>query len=192
MNGKLNLPNLIRQLIPAHKRQPVRLGILEAFTAPLKSLFSLFDSWRDQTRILLHVSSQIAVLEGYLRKKYNLPGLYILTATDGALRVCLIGEGDTHRVNVPLSDDGKPAVKIPLTGELTDKLGGVDFVVFVPIWEDSERIRADVERFRPILATYGIEVLSGYTPLADCRGNRLTDDAGNILTIYKKANNGRN
>lgn len=38
MNIKINFLNLARQLLPPHKRQPVRMKLLQGFFAPLYSL----------------------------------------------------------------------------------------------------------------------------------------------------------
>lgn len=70
MNIKMNFLNLARQLLPPHKRQPVRMKLLHGFFAPLHSLFETFDQWRSDSRMMVNVNSQIKVFEGYLRKKY--------------------------------------------------------------------------------------------------------------------------
>ena len=40
-NYKIDFRNQVRQLLPEHKRQPVRLRILRAFVKPLADLLSL-------------------------------------------------------------------------------------------------------------------------------------------------------
>ena len=49
-NYKIDFRNQVRQLLPEHKRQPVRLRILRAFVKPLADLFAAFSLWRDETR----------------------------------------------------------------------------------------------------------------------------------------------
>ena len=73
MNLRMNCKNLVRQLLPPHKRQPVRLSFLSGFVAVLQKLFESFATWRDHVRMMANVNSQVKVLEGYLRKKYDEP-----------------------------------------------------------------------------------------------------------------------
>ena len=70
-NYKIDFRNQVRQLLPEHKRQPVRLRILRAFVKPLADLFAAFSLWRDETRKLLNVTNQEGVLEQFLRNKYG-------------------------------------------------------------------------------------------------------------------------
>ena len=70
-NYKIDFRNQARQLLPEHKRQPVRLRILRAFVKPLADLFAAFSLWRDETRKLLNVTNQEGVLEQFLRNKYG-------------------------------------------------------------------------------------------------------------------------
>ena len=46
---KIDFGNLVRQLLPNHKRQPIRLRILRAFVKPLAEAFASFSQWRDET-----------------------------------------------------------------------------------------------------------------------------------------------
>ena len=69
----LNIKNLIYQLVPPHKRLPVRLKWLSALLSPLMDLWVTFYAWRQTSRMLINVNSQTQVLEGYLRAKYNEP-----------------------------------------------------------------------------------------------------------------------
>ena len=71
MNPKMNYKNLTRQLLPPHKRQPNRMAFLRGLIAPLQSLFDSFNAYRNDSRMMFNVNSQVKVLEGYLRKKYN-------------------------------------------------------------------------------------------------------------------------
>ena len=160
MNSKININNLVKRLLPWYKRQPIRLAILRALVSPLSILWRDFDKWRDDTRMIVNVNSQVAVLEGYLKKKYNQPlSIKIVTYDDGALEVGLIQEGEVNRVDVPTDsqEGGKPA-PLPLDGEIRDRFGDVDFIVYMPKGVDIDMIRADIERFKQALITYNIIV----------------------------------
>lgn len=183
---KINVDNLVRQLLPAHKRQAARMALLRAFLAPLAMLWAMFDLWRSQVRVLLNVASQVGILEGYLRQKYNTDAIKIITTDSGAVRVGLIPEGDLYRLNVGMVGEAAPVVAVPLIGELDDSLGGVDFVVYVPRGVDIEHVRADIERFRLALVTYRIQQGDGYMTATDRQGRPLWDNQGRELLIFKK------
>lgn len=152
MNTKVNFSNLVRQLLPTHKRQPVRLWWLRSLVAPLQALFDAFDKWRSDTRMVVNVTSQVAVFEGYLRKKYAQPvAIKLVTYSDGGLHVGLEREG--QHVAVGYGDHG---VTVPLAGEIRERFGDADFIVYIPASVDIESIRADVERFKIALTRYRI------------------------------------
>ena len=154
---RIDYRNLVRQLLPTHKRQPVRLWWLGRLTAPLAGLFTDFETWRDDTRILMNVTFQVRVFEGYLRKKYGQPvAIRVETYEDGGLRICLEEEGDTQRLDLALEAEGTPAAEVPLEGELREQFGDVDVVVYIPQGVDIEQVVADVERFKQALVKYKI------------------------------------
>lgn len=185
MTTKLNIANLVFQLLPAHKRQPKRLGLLGAFLSPLITLYDTFSVWREDTRVLFNVASQVTVFEGHLRKKYNSDAISIATSESGAIRVGLSSEGLVHRLTIGLVAEGTK-VSIPLLGELDTTLGGVDFIVNIPYFVDASDVRADVERFRQVLVTYDIKQnTSGYRKATNSAGSALTDNLGHKLLIFK-------
>lgn len=46
MNPGIEYDNLVKQLLPPHKRQRVRLWLLRAFVLPLREMFEAFGIWR--------------------------------------------------------------------------------------------------------------------------------------------------
>jgi hypothetical protein len=50
MDPKVNFFNLVRQLLPTHRRQPVRLWWLRRLVAPLQGLYLDFLAWRADVR----------------------------------------------------------------------------------------------------------------------------------------------
>lgn len=141
-------PNLVRQLTPPHKRQPVRLALLRAFVAPLCELFAGFDAWRKDTRMLVNVNSQVIVLEGYLQQKYNEPiTIKIVTYADGLLDVGFEEEGEAMLPHIGLIDT-EPPVDVPFEGEIRMMFGDVDFIVYIPPGVSVNLIRADIEKYK--------------------------------------------
>lgn len=154
---RINYRNLVRQLIPAHKRQPVRLWWIGRLIAPLDTIWAAFDKWRSDTRMMINVNSQVAVFEGYLQKKYNEPiAIRVVTFDDGMLRVSLRAEGDTLRLCTGLRPDEQSREAVPLRGEIREMFGDADFIVYIPLTVDVDMIRAEIERFKQALVEYKI------------------------------------
>ncbi|MEG2495615.1 MAG: hypothetical protein RSB32_07965 [Mucinivorans sp.] len=159
MNPKINFNNLVCGLLPWTKRRAVRLELLRTMVTPLGRLFSDFDRWRSETRMIVNVTSQVAVFEGYLRVKYGSPiAIKVITFDDGALEVCLEAEGETLGVFVFLEDEPTDILPpaVPLDGELRRKFGDADFIVYIPLGVDRELIEAEIERFKQALTRYKI------------------------------------
>lgn len=153
---RIDYRNLVRQLLPTHKRQPVRLWWLRGLVAPLGGLFAAFDKWRSDTRMIVNVSSQVAVFEGYLRKKYNEPiAIKVVTYDDGLARVSLRAEGPAQRLRTALRSEPERQA-IPLRGEIRARFGDADFIVYIPTGVDADLIRAEIERFKQALVRYKI------------------------------------
>ncbi len=97
MNPKINFPNLVRQLLPSHRRQPVRLWWLRVLVGPLQTLWGEFAAWRADVRYRINLTSQVQVLEGYLNQKYDPTGsVRIVSFDDGLLWVGLEIEGGNY------------------------------------------------------------------------------------------------
>ncbi|WP_018669021.1 hypothetical protein [Bacteroides gallinarum] len=156
MNLKMNCRNLFRQLLPPHKRQPVRIGFLCVFASLLQKLFDSFTAWREDTRMMINVNSQVKVLESYLRKKYNEPvDIRIETFNNGLLLVGLESEGRTMWPEISLEDE-RQTRPVPLENEVRDKFEGVNFIVYIPEGIDRTLVEIDIEKFKQALITYKI------------------------------------
>lgn len=156
MNPVINIPNLIRQLLPPHKRQTGRLALLQSFLKPLETLFTDFDIWRANARMMINVNSQVKVFEGYLRRKYNQPiAIKIVTFSDGLLLVGLESEGSAMMPAIGLESENRFA-EVPLETEVRDQFGDADFIVYIPASVDINLIRAEIEKYKQALVTYKI------------------------------------
>lgn len=153
---RIDYRNLVRQLLPTHKRQPVRLWWLRGLLSPLETLFASFDKWRSDTRMIVNVTSQVRVFEGYLRKKYNEPiAIKVVTYDDGLARVSLRVEGAAQRIRTALRNEPERQL-LPLRGEIRERFGDADFIVYIPTGVDADLIRAEIERFKQALVQYKI------------------------------------
>lgn len=156
MNPTTHIPQLVRQLLPPHKRKPLRLQWLGSLTEPLLPLFAEFSSWRDDTRLRVNVTSQVKVLEGYLRKKYNEPfRIKIETFDDQLLAVGLEPEGAQFMHSVGMLPEATP-IEVPLSFEMRENFDGVDFRVILPPEVDRDRVRVDIEHLKRATARYEI------------------------------------
>lgn len=154
---KIDFRNHVRQSLPYHKRQSVRLRFLWAFVKPLADLFTSFSQWRDETRRLLNVTNQKGVLEQFLRNKYEAPDITIESYREMGFAVGLRPEGIGVAAVVGQSrEEGIPAI-ISLRGESREQFGDVDFIVHIPAGVEAEQVRADIEKYRAALTTYKIE-----------------------------------
>lgn len=155
MNAKINYSNFIRQLLPPHKRQKTRIRLLDGFISPLRQLFSDFNTWRENSRMMVNVNSQVKIFEGYLRKKYNESiSIKIVTFNNGLMLVGLEKEGNTMWPVIGLADEEKKAV--PLEYEIRDKFGNTDFIVYLPANIDKMLIESEIEKYKQVLTTYKI------------------------------------
>lgn len=149
MNPKVNFPNLVRQLLPTHRRQSVRLWWLRRLVWPLEKLYTDFIAWRAEVRFLINMTSQVQVLEGYLNMKFDPTGsIRIVSFDDGLLWVGLASEGDNYHPRIGLSTEPDYLVGIPLENEIRNSLGDVDFVVYIPATVHPDLIWAEIEKYR--------------------------------------------
>lgn len=156
MNPNIEIDNLVRQLMPPHKRKPCRLWFLRILTGRLNELFTDFKAWRNDVRMLVNVNCQVMVLEGYLRKKYNQPiSIKIETFDDLLFAVGLEDEGETFMPSIGLIDEADEA-DIPLFNEIREQFGDIDFVVYIPAGVDIDLVRANIEKYKRALARYRI------------------------------------
>ena len=155
LNPKINFPNLVKQLLPNHKRQPGRLGLLESLLNPLTGIFSAFNTWREETRRIIKINNQVIVLEKYLQYKYNNEFIRVRTYDDLLSDVALRQESDIYRLTMGLYQE-MVFCDIPLRGEVSEAFGDADYIVSIPVSVKIEDIRADIERFKQILIKYKI------------------------------------
>ncbi len=178
MDPKVNFPNLVRQLVPTHRRQSVRLWWLRVLVSPLVKLYDDFVAWRTDVRFRINLTSQVRVLEGYLNKKYDqTDSIRIVAFDDGLLWVGLITEGDNYHPRIGLTTEADYLVPIPLENEIRSNLGDVDFIVYIPSWVEPDLIRAEIEKYRLAGMTYTIIMVADVSTLRQIKsGLRLMGD----------------
>ena len=112
----------------------MRLWWLATLDGPAGRALADFETWRDDTRILMNVKILARVFEGYLRKKYGQPvAIRVETYEDGGLRICLEEEGDTQRLR-PCAGGGRgtPTAEVPLEGGTKEQFGTSMLLFAIP------------------------------------------------------------
>ncbi|GEM_PF-414521 len=169
MNLKVNYLNFVRQMIPPHKRKPMRLQWLQSLISPLQELFDAFHTWREHSRMMINVNSQVAVLVGYLRRRYNDDRIRIESFSNRLLLVGLLQEGrgmwpafslnETDRVAETdeyeeVTDELVFLQPVALENEMYEKFDGADFIVYIPYSVDKDMITAEIEKYKQVLLKY--------------------------------------
>lgn len=135
----------------------IRLKWLSCLLSPLMDLWVAFQTWRTSTRMLVNMNSQIGVLEGYLRNKYNEPiAIRIESYADGLLWVPLASESEAQQPEFHSDYTQVPVPEIPLQFEIRDRFSDVDFIVYIPVTIDKALIQAEIDTYRQALIKYKI------------------------------------
>lgn len=151
----IDIKNLAYQLLPPHKRLPIRLRWLSALLLPLAEQWTSFCAWRTASRMLVNVNSQTAVLEGYLRTKYHEPtAIKIESYEDGLPTISLANESEDRQVLFHKSEDESQVPEIPLSQEIRNRFKGDGFLVYIPEHLDRTLVEAEIDRYKQALITY--------------------------------------
>ncbi len=187
MNPKVNFHNLVRQLLPTHRRQPVRLWWLRVLVSPLVRLYVDFVAWRIDVRFRINLTGQVKVLEGYLNMKYDPTQnrIRIVIFDDGLLWVGLECEGDNYHPRIGLESEPNNLAAIPLENEIRDSFGDVDFIVYIPAGVDPDLVRATVEQYRLAGMKFKIIVMlpSEQVSISATTSDGEGDATGQIITV---------
>lgn len=107
--------------------------------------------------MLVNMNSQIGVLEGYLRNKYNEPvAIRIESYDDGLLWIPLASESEAQQPEFHSDCTQVPIQEIPLQFEIRDRFSDVDFIVYIPVTIDKALIQAEIDTYRQALIKYKI------------------------------------
>jgi hypothetical protein len=155
----IDIPRLLWNLLPPHKRQPVRFSLLERLI-DLCPAWQGFDDWRTWQHRLINMDSSVMKLREYLRLKFgNEMDIRILPWTDELMMISLFGEGQF--VYFGYEDEGM--VSIPRLVEVNYHFGDADFVIIVPSGRiDTEALRIEIEKFNRIDVRFSIILQEDY------------------------------
>lgn len=156
---KINFENLAKQILPPHKRTPVRISFLKYMLIPLTYLFDEFVKWRSFQRTLVNVNGRVKVMEGFLRVKYNNHNISVLTSDDILVNIGLLAEGETMLLKIGLKNESTTP-DFPLILESQGEAFDVDFIVHIPNVINTAEIIAEIEKYKIIKSTYKIKINS--------------------------------
>lgn len=140
--------------MPYHKRKPIRLNLLQGFIYPLIKSFDAFLSWRSDVRLTINVTSQVIILQSYLRKKYN-ANIVVSTYDDEGLFFPLKVEANNGGVWIGLLI-GESFVELPIQGEYGVIFEDADLIVYIPENVEKGEVVADIEKFKQVLISYKV------------------------------------
>lgn len=148
----VDFDSLIVQLLPPHKRQTIRIKLLRIFFN-VTGLYNFFREWRKKQLLLVNVTSQVKILEGYLSTIFK-KGITIKDA-DKLVGISLEKEGQLRMFN--LSSGTRNLVPLPLMHELREDLEGADFIVQTPTDVDREALEIEIEKYKQMDKKYIIK-----------------------------------
>ena len=151
LNADFN--SLIVQLLPPHKRQRIRVKILQILFN-LAELFNEFLIWRKKQLYLTNITSQVKILEGYLETIFG-SRIQIKEGADKLLGIPLIGEGPLRLMG--LSSEPDKMVPFPLLIEIGEDLQGADFMVQAPANINTEELSIEIEKYKQMDKKYIIK-----------------------------------
>jgi hypothetical protein len=149
----IDIPRLIWNLLPPHKRQDTRFSLLQKLL-DLQSVWKGFDDWRTWQHRLINMDSSVMKLREYLRLKFGSEmDIRLLPWTEELMMISLIAEGQF----VYFGYEDESMVNIPRADEVNYSFGDVDFVVIVASGKvDPELLRIEIEKFNCIDVRFNI------------------------------------
>lgn len=157
LTHSIDFKRLIRQIVHIHKLQTNRLLWLNGLLSPLVERFTEWRKYRTDVRMMVRVTSQVKIFEGYLQTKYKEPvTIKLVTFDDGALNIGVEAEGETMGANISLIAENSETVSTALLLEIRDNFEGADFILYIPNNLKISDMQAEIERFKQVLVKYKI------------------------------------
>lgn len=164
----LNINYILAIWLPALLRQSKMLSLLLSLAAPLRSLVTLFETWKQQQTVFVQHNTQVIYLEHILNEQFG-DGVNDIVITDGAYIVPVylsnVADGYTpqyiHNANEDVQNAG--TYDTVFVGQNSLIVGETDFYVDIPTAlyatltaVQLQQITAYVNRYK--LAEYSFEI----------------------------------
>ncbi|OAV64612.1 hypothetical protein Barb6XT_02745 [Bacteroidales bacterium Barb6XT] len=149
----LSVASLVWNLLPPHKRQPVRFSLLNSLIN-LAPSWADFEAWRSEHHRLINMSSQAISLLGWLRMKFGDMDIRILPWSEELMEISLFEEGQFVDFGYP----EEAMVEVARSDERYYDFETCDFLVILPEGSDVDReaLRIEIDKFIPIDVKYKV------------------------------------
>lgn len=152
---RINIKNLIFQLLPVARRQSNRLSVLSALIDLVKTNEE-YAIWQTKFSRILRANAQVMKLQRYLRDVFEREDVFVKERVSGKIRVALKVEKINSELIFGLSDESKQYVQLSAEG---GTLAGADYIIVYPITIDKDMLTAELERFNPVMKKYKFKEL---------------------------------
>lgn len=150
---KINIKNLIFQLLPVARRQPNRLSILTALIDLVKTNDS-YAIWQTKYNRILRANAQVMKLQRYLRDVFGREDIFVKERVSGKIRVALKVEKINNELIFGVSGETTQRLQLRIEGE---GIGNYNYVVEYPQSIDVEKLKIEIIRFNPVMRIYKLK-----------------------------------
>lgn len=150
---RINIKNLIFQLLPVARRQPNRLSVLSALIDLLKTNEE-YAIWQTKYSRILKANAQVMKLQRYLRDVFEREDIFVKERVSGKIRVALKVEKINNELIFGVSGETTQRLQLRIEGE---GIGNYNYVVEYPKSIDVEKLKIEIIRFNPVMKIYKLK-----------------------------------
>lgn len=150
---RINIKNLIFQLLPVARRQPNRLSVLSALIDLVKTNDS-YAIWQTKYSRILKANAQVMKLQRYLRDVFEREDIFVKERVSGKIRVALKVEKINNELIFGVSGETTQRLQLRIEGE---GIGNYNYVVEYTQSIDVEKLKIEILRFNPVMKIYKLK-----------------------------------
>lgn len=150
---KINIKNLIFQLLPVARRQSNRLSVLSALIDLVKTNEE-YAIWQTKYSRILRANAQVMKLQRYLRDVFEREDIFVKERVSGKIRVALKVEKINNELIFGVSGETTQRLQLRIEGE---GIGNYNYVVEYPQSIDVEKLKIEIIRFNPVMRIYKLK-----------------------------------
>lgn len=152
---KIDIRDLIFQLLPVARRQQNRMKILTGLIdLVMTNLY--YAQWQMKYSRILKANAQTIKLQRYLRDVFNCETIFIKERVSGKLRVAMRVEKINSELIIGISGESRQYIQLSTeSGTVAD----ADYIVIYPAAVDKKMLLAEMERLNPVMKKYKFKEL---------------------------------
>lgn len=152
---KIDIRDLIFQLLPVARRQQNRMKILTGLIdLVMTNLY--YAQWQMKYSRILKANAQTIKLQRYLRDVFNCETIFIKERVSGKLRVAMRVEKINSELIIGISGESRQYIQLSTeSGTVAD----ADYIVIYPTAVDKKMLLAEMERLNPVMKKYKFKEL---------------------------------